>query len=382
MITNKAVKILFCDNTLWGLINFRGDVIDYFKNHGAEVVLVAPEKEDEQMRISIPTGVKYIPIRMGRTTTNPVNDMRYFFRLLKIMRRERPDFVFNYTIKPNIYGSMAARFVGSHTTAMMAGLGYTFKNDTLPARVGRQLYKLGLHFTHHLLLLNAENEATVKARNVCDKSKIILLNGGEGVNLTRFTPHDNTSDVTTFLFIGRVLWEKGYDEFSKAARMVKARHPEACFKVLGSLDPSYPKSVPVERVRADERDGIIEYAGFTNDMNSVYAQKGVVITLPSYYGEGMNRSLMEACASAKPIITTDIAGCRELVVDGRNGFIVKPKDSEALAEAMLKYIDLSADEKAEFSLNSRKHAEERFDINKVISVYADIVSGKHGGGKR
>lgn len=376
MLKNKVSKILFCDNTLWGLINFRGDVISYFKNSGAEIVLVAPEKEDEQMRISIPAGVKYIPIKMGRTTTNPFNDIRYFFRLLRIMLSERPDYVFNYTIKPNIYGTVSARIVGSHTTAMMAGLGYTFKNDTLSARIARVLYKFGLHFTHHLLLLNTENMATVKAKKLCNEDKIILLDGGEGVNLSRFVFKDNKSDVVTFLFIGRVLWDKGYDEFSKAARIVKAKCPEVRFQVLGSLDPSYPKSVPVQRVKSDERDGIIEYVGFTNDMKSVYARKGLVITLPSYYGEGMNRSLMEACASGKPIITTDIAGCRELVVDGVNGFIVKPKDEKALACAMLEYLGLPDGMKEQFSLNSRKLAEKRFDVKNVVSVYADIVGGK------
>lgn len=367
------IKVLFCDNTLWGLINFRGDVITYFKNIGCEVVLVAPEKEDEQMRTEIPEYVRYVPVKMGRTTTNPMDDLKYFYRLLRIFRKEKPDFVFNYTIKPNIYGSIAGKMCHCHTTAMMAGLGYTFKNNTLSAKIARMLYKIGLVFTDNLLLLNVDNLNTVKRKGLCKEDKIILLEGGEGVNLDKFTLKRNESVDTTFLFIGRVLWDKGYDEFSKAARIVKAKYPNVRFEVLGALDPSYPKSVPVDRIKKDEDEGIIKYIGFTNDINSVYERKGLVITLPSYYGEGMNRSLMEACASGKPIITTDIAGCRELVVDGENGYVVRTKDVETLAGAMFRYINLSDEDKRSFSLNSRRLAEDRFDINKVISVYASIV---------
>lgn len=370
---SNSIKILFCDNTLWGLINFRIDVISYFVDRGFDVVLVAPEKEDAQMRISLPEKIRYIPIEMGRTTTNPLNDVRYFFRLLKIFKKEKPDFVFNYTIKPNIYGTIAAKICKSYTVAMMAGLGYTFENDTFKTKIARMLYKIGLMFTDNLFLLNESNVATVIQNKICDKRKIILLDGGEGVDLNRFHFHDNESKSTTFLFIGRVLWDKGYDEFSKAARIVKKSRPDVKFKVLGSLDPSYPKSVPIERINQDEKSGLIEYIGFTNDMNLIYSQKGIVVTLPSYYGEGMNRSLMEACASGKPIITTCISGCKELVIDGENGFIVEPKDTNSLVKAMMMYINLSDEDKSRLSLNSRKLAEDRFDVRKVVSVYAGII---------
>lgn len=369
---SSNAKILFCDNTLWGLVNFRGDVISYFKKKGFDIVLVAPEKEDGQMRTDRPAGVRYIPVRMKRTATDPISDLEYFLQLYRIIKRESPDYVFNYTIKPNIYGSIAAKLNHCRTTAMMTGLGYIFKADTLKARFARMLYRFGLSYTDKLMLLNADNYKFVVSRHFCKEDKAILLEGGEGVNLDKFHVYDNASDSTVFLFIGRLSWDKGYGEFVQAAKEVKSKHPEAIFRMVGSLDPAYPNNVPLETVKRDERDGWVEYMGFTRDMDVVYRQKGIVVVLPSYF-EGMNRSLMEACASGKPIITTDIGGCREMVDDGGNGFLVKPRDAASLADAMLRYMRLTDEEKKRFSVNSRKLAERRFDVKKVISVYEKII---------
>ena len=211
------MKLIFCDNTLWGLVNFRGEVIRHFANQGHEVVLVAPEKEDEQMRTTIPDGVRYIPVDMGRTSMNPINDVKYFFRMLRIFRRERPDYVFTYTIKPNIYGTIAARLIGCHCTAMMAGLGFIFINDTTVTRLARSLYRFGLRFTDHLLVLNRYNQRLVEERHICTPSKVTLLEGGEGINLDHFPMTDNEDSRVTFLYIGRILWDKGYEELSQAA---------------------------------------------------------------------------------------------------------------------------------------------------------------------
>ena len=365
--------ILFCDNTLWGLVNFRGDIIRHFVEKGYRVVLSAPEKEDKQMRTTLPEGVEYEPIAMGRASTSPINDLRYAWRLHKVFRRVNPDYIFTYTIKPNVYGSLLSRLHHKKLTAMMAGMGYVFTNNNLAARFGRWLYRLGLRHADHLLLLNSENLETVCRLNLCPRSKIILLEGGEGVDLNKFTATDNQASHTTFLFIGRILWDKGYEQFSQAARLVKQHFPEAEFHLLGSLDPSYPMSVPRERIMKDQEEGIVTYRGFTSDMQSVMRQPGIVVTLPSFYGEGMNRSLMEACAAGKPIITTDIAGCRELVDNNKNGFVVPPKDTEALAKAMTDYLMLDDQQKAQLSTASRELAERRFDIRRVIEVYEKLV---------
>ncbi|MCR5313346.1 MAG: glycosyltransferase, partial [Bacteroidaceae bacterium] len=197
------MKLLFCDNTLWGLINFRGPIIRHLHSKGYDIVLVAPEKEDEQMQTSVPSGIRYIPVKMCRTSKNPFNDLKFLHRLIKIYKKEKPDYVFNYTIKPNIYGTIAARICGANTTAMMAGLGYAFTENNMSANIARRLYKFGLSFTHHLFLLNESNKSTIRKFNLCNEKKIILLTGGEGVECDKFQYKDNISEKTTFLFVGR-----------------------------------------------------------------------------------------------------------------------------------------------------------------------------------
>lgn len=367
------MKIIFSDNTLWGLINFRGDIIKHFVNRGAEVVLVAPEKEDKQMRTELPEGVRYLSVEMGRASKSPLKNIKYFFNIISIYHKERPDYIFHYTIKPNVYGTLAAHLFKIPNTAMMPGLGYVFTNNNLTARIARLLYKHSLQFTSHLFLLNRSNFELVLQKKIVSPSKIVLLEHGEGVNLERFRFFDNTSESVIFTFIGRVLWEKGYDEFSQAARIVKQKYPTIQFEVWGALDDAYPKSVSKQRVQQDEKDGVLIYKGFVSDMMKVYERKGMVVTLPSYYGEGMNRSLMEACAVGKPIITTDIAGCRELVEHGKNGYIVPVKNVNKLAEAMIKYIELSDSEKKAFSVSSRSYAEKYLDVQEICKIYDKLV---------
>lgn len=309
---------------------------------------------------------------MGRTSKNPLSNLSYFAKLYRIYKKEKPDYIFHYTIKPNIFGTISASLLHIPSTAMMAGVGYAFINETLETKIARGIYRFALHFVDHLFLLNEANREMVIKKKFCNPNKIIWLKGGEGVNLSTFPFLDNHSSTTTFLFIGRILYDKGYSEFVQAARKVKKLYPDVKFELLGSLDPSYPKNVPTEVLKKDEQEVGIVYRGFTNEMDTVYQQKGLVITLPSYT-EGLNRTLMEACSSGKPIITTNIPGCSLMVDEGRNGFLVKPKDADALADACIKYLKLSSKEKDEFSKNSRLIAEQRFSINSVIQEYDRII---------
>lgn len=372
-MTDMKKTILFCDNTLWGLVNFRGNVIKHFLAKGFNVVLVAPEKDDSQMRTSVPSGIKYVPIEMGRTTTNPFSDIKYFASLLRIYHKERPDYIFNYTIKPNIYGSIAASLLNIRSCATMAGMGYIFLNDNIPAMIGRLLYRFGLRFPNHLFVLNEGNLEKILQQKLCSPKKIILLNGGEGVDLEKFAFCDNESDKLTFLFIGRLLLDKGYHEFVETARKVKEMHPSVKFQLVGPMDPSYPNSVSEADFDRDVNSGCVEYLGFMSDMDSIYRRKGIVVTLPSY-SEGMNRALMEACASGKPIITTRIHGCSEAVDDGINGFLAEPRSTSSLIEAVLKYINLPKEERRNYSMASRKKAETLFDVNNVIKKYDKLLS--------
>ena len=363
------MKILFCNNNLAGMILFRKEVMCHFLERGCDVVVVTPDKTSDLCGDDLPDGIKLRCVKMNRTSTNPFLDMMYAVRLARIFRQERPDYIFNYTIKPNIYGSMMAKIQGIPCTCMMAGLGYAFTNNSLPSRIARVLYRIGIRNSEHLLLLNEENVRTVRSLNLCDDRKIEYLKGGEGVNLNYYTYCDNRSDVTTFLFIARLIEEKGYRDFVDAARIVKAQYPEVRFQVIGEYDLGYPRAVTEEEVTSDVKEGVLAFLGTTNDMRQYYRQPGYVICIPSYYSEGLNRSLMEGCSAGKPIITTDHPGCREMVIEGVNGFKVPTKDPKALAEAMIRYFKLTPEAKQKMSIESRKLAEQRFDVNHVIEVY-------------
>lgn len=368
----KKKKILFCDNTLWGLVNFRGAVIRHLLSKGFEIVLVAPQDETTFMKTVIPEGVRYIPVHMNRCSQNPFHDLKYFFALYKIYRDEAPDYIFHYTIKPNIYGSFAASLLRIPNTDIITGLGHALVGNSIKNRIAAALYASGLRCANSVFVLNQFIADYVKERRICRSRKVVLLKGGEGVCLDRFPMTDHTSESTIFLMVGRLLKDKGYNEYVQAAREVLQRGWKVRFQILGPLDYSYPKHITQEELDRDVSDGIIEYLGVTDHVQQYLQQKGVVIVLPSYH-EGLNRSLMEACSSGCPIITSDIPGCRETVTEGENGFLVPPRNAELLAEAMIRYLKLTPEEKNSFSLSSRKKAEKVFDMRLVIDEYLQVL---------
>ena len=369
---NYKGRLLFCDNTLWGLLNFRGDVLDYFKGQGYDIYLCAPNDEDEQMKAQVPKGFHYIPINMAKNSTNPLGDVMYFAQLFKIFMKVRPDDIFTYTIKPNIYGAVAGKLLHMKVHAMMAGMGYVFINNGIVPRLIRHYYSFALRSVRHLMVLNEGNVQYLKEHHFVEPSKIVWLKGGEGVNLEKFPYLDNSSQQTTFLFIGRILKDKGYREFVQAATLIKHKYPDVSFEVLGAFDAAYPNSIPLEEIKKNVSDGIIKYEGFTSDIVKILKRKGIVVVLPSY-SEGMSRSLMEACAVGKPIITSDIYGCKEFVDDGVNGFLVPPQNTSALTQAMERYIELPFEEKCSFSKSSRQKAEKVFDVRFVLGTYDEML---------
>jgi len=366
-------KILFCNNLLSGMLLFRKDIIQHFKEQGKTIVLVVIKSETDEKYLEELTGIKVYTIDVSRTSTHPLNDLRFFSSFWKILGKEKPDYVFNYTIKPNIYGAIACRLRGIPCTDMMAGLGYTFTNNNLSSKIARTLYRIGLACAQHLFLLNEENVQAVKRLTLCNDKKIVWLKGGEGVDLNHYQYFNNEAPQVTFLFVARLIEEKGYREFVGAAKIIHQQYPEVKFQVVGEYDLTYPKAISKEEIAKDVAEGIIEYMGVTTNMLEFYSRPSYVICIPSYYSEGLNRSLMEGCAVGKPIITTQHPGCKEMVIDGKNGYLVPKQDIVVLADAMEKYILLPAAEKNAMSLNSRQWAEEHFDVKKVIAEYEQIL---------
>lgn len=370
------MKILFSDNTLWGLMNFRGEVVRHFHERGDEVVLVAPDDRDLRMGGHLPEYVRHIPVTMRRTGHNPFSDLRYMVSLLRIYRRERPDWIFHYTIKPNIYGTLAARLLHRRSVVMVAGLGYAFSGGGLANRLARSLYSVALRLAHRVFVLNAHNRDTLLRLGMARADRVILLEGGEGVNtrLIPAVPDAPQQAETIFLMVARLLYDKGYAEFVEAARQLRNKGVKARFRILGPVDESYPNAVSRQQFEDDVREGVVEYCGFTSEPLKEMGTSGTAVVLPSYH-EGMSRSLMEAIALGRPVITTDIPGCREMVREGVNGYLVPPKDADSLAAAMERYAALSPEAKKRMGHASRALAVERFDVGHVIDVYEQIVGG-------
>ena len=362
-------KILFCDNVLWGLVNFRGSVIRHFVQQGDEVVLVAPQDDESIMKVDIPEGVRYIPVRLNRCSRNPFTDLIYCAHLYRIYRKEHPDYIFHYTIKPNVYGSIAARLAGINCTGMVAGLGYGLLGDGMLSRLLAVMYRYAFKYVSSIFVLNQFNYQYLLDHKFCTSAQLRLFKGGEGVDLNAYPyVREESGSPVVFLMVGRVLYDKGYREYVQAAKIVKQQYPDVRCQLLGMLDETYPAHVDEEELKRDVEEETIEYLASTNDVMQYLGRSGVVVVLPSYF-EGLSRSLMEACAVGRPIIATDIPGCRETVDEGKNGFLVKVKDSSSLAEGMLRYLSLSDAEKQAFSRHSRKKAEETFDVRQVIKEY-------------
>lgn len=362
-------KILFCDNVLWGLVNFRGSVIRHFVQQGDEVVLVAPQDDESIMKVDIPKGVRYIPVRLNRCSRNPFTDLMYCAHLYRIYRKEHPDYIFHYTIKPNVYGSIAARMAGINCTGMVAGLGYGLLGDGMLSRLLAVMYRYAFKYVSSIFVLNQFNYQYLLDHKFCTTAQLRLFKGGEGVDLSAYPyVREESGSPVVFLMVGRVLYDKGYREYVQAAKIVKQQYPDVRCQLLGMLDETYPAHVDEAELKRDVEEGTIEYLESTNDVMQYLGRSGVVVVLPSYF-EGLSRSLMEACAVGRPIIATDIPGCRETVDEGKNGFLVKVKDSRSLAEGMLRYLNLSDAEKQAFSKHSRKKAEETFDVRQVIKEY-------------
>lgn len=367
-------KILFCDNVLWGLVNFRGCVIRHFVQQGDEVILVAPQDAESIMKVDIPQGVRYIPVRLDRCSRNPLADLAYCVSLYRIYRRERPDYIFHYTIKPNVYGSLAARMVGISCTGMVAGLGYGLLADSMLSRLLSVMYRYAFKYVSSVFVLNQYNYQFLLDHKFCTRAQLRLFRGGEGVDLQAYPyVREQSGSPVVFLMIGRVLYDKGYREYVEAARIVHRQFPQARFQLLGMLDETYPAHVDEDELRRDVAEGVIEYLEATNDVMPYLGRSGVVVVLPSY-SEGLSRSLMEACAVGRPIITTDIPGCRETVDNGRNGFLVKARDARSLAEGMIRYLGLTDEQRQAFSRHSRRKAEETFDVRQVIKEYEQDLS--------
>lgn len=366
----KKQHIAFCANTAWSMLNFRKGVITELIKQGYQVTIIAP-KDDSFSQLK-KLGVSTQTIPLAPKSTNPFKDIKLTLELVSIYKQLKPDLIFHYTIKPNIYGSLAAKLAKTPSIAITTGLGYTFINKNITANIARLLYKIAFHFPQEIWFLNNDDLTTFLQYNLVSSSKARLLDG-EGVNTDFFSPMPvrTRDNKIVFLLIARMLWDKGVGEFVEAARIVQKKYPNAQFQLLGACGVDNPSAVSNAQIKKWKKEKVIEYLGTTSDVRSNIA-KADCIVLPSYR-EGIPRTLLEAAAMEKPIISTKTAGCKEVVQHNVTGYLCTPKNPKSLAKFCTKFIKLSSVERARMGSISRTYIIKRFDEKHIISKYTSTI---------
>lgn len=359
------------------MLNFRGPLISDLVAAGVQVHALAPDYNDELRQKIQELGANPVDFQLTRTGMNPVRDCIDMLQLATLLRRLRPDVTLGYFIKPVIYGTLAAWLARvPRRVAMIEGLGYVFtvsnnrqswRRKLLKALVS-SLYRFSLGRAHVVIFLNKDDLAEFIGERLVHKDKAVNL-GGIGVDLFDWPVAPTHVQPVTFLLAARLLREKGIVEYAEAARLVKVAHPEVRFVLLGGLDPN-PGGLSQAEVQAWVTEGLLEWPGHV--AVKPWLTQASVYVLPSYYREGLPRSTQEAMAMGRPVITTDAPGCRETVEEGVNGFLVPVRDVQALASAMLQFVqDPGLIES--MGSESRRLAETHFDVRKINARLLKIL---------
>lgn len=363
----KSKKILLLANMDITLLYFRQELIDKLLEKKYDVYVSFPKSENVQIFEN--KGCKFIDVQMERHGLNPFKDTKIIKNYLKIMKEIKPDFVLTYTIKPNVYGGIASRILKISQIANITGLGTALENKGLLQKIAILLHKIALRKVYCCFAQNEENLDFLRKHKIAE-NKLKLI-PGSGVNLEKFKLLEYpNNEVIEFLFISRIMKEKGIDQYLEMAQYIKSKYKNTKFHILGFCEQAYEN-----QIKELEKEGIIEYHG-RQDNIIPFMQRASCIIHPTYYPEGMSNVLLESCACGRPIITTNRSGCKEIIDDNKNGYIVKEKDTKDLIEKVEKFINLSNYEKNKMGLEGRKKVEKEFDRNIVINKYLDEIMNK------
>ena len=347
-------------------------LIEALIDEGHEVICIAPS--DEHAKLIQDKGIPFIPLKLlARKGTNPLSDYRLMNEIKSILKKEKIGLVLNYTIKPVIYGTLAAHALKIKVINTVTGLGYSFLSTGIVNRLVKKLYRYSLKFSSVVAFQNQDDQKLFLDNKLVEPSKTTII-PGSGINTSHFKPSQvqNSNGSTSFLFIGRLLYDKGIREFLSAASLTVKQNPTASFDIVGKLDENNPSAVSKEFLNEWTSKEYIHYHGEVNDTRP-FIEKSNVVVLPSYR-EGLPRVMLEAMAMAKPIIASNAPGCRDTVNHGKNGFMVPVKDSETLAQTMQDMVELGNDKRNEMGEFGRKMVLEKFDEQIIIEKYIKQIA--------
>ena len=355
------MNVLILANSSSGLYQFRKELLESLLKKGHQVYFCVPKGDfvaDLQQM-----GGLFIDTEISRHGTNPITDLNLLAKYLKIIRSVKPGIIFTYTIKPNIYGGIASLLCGVPYVSNITGLGTAVENEGVLQKITLALYKIGLCKSQKVFFQNQANQNFMLMHKVVKGAYSLLP--GSGVNLKRFTPLPYPADDCGihFVFIGRIMREKGIDQYLDAAEVIKQKYPLSKFHICGYCEKEYQGRLEELVAR-----NLVIWHGEVRDIREIL--KNVHCTIhPSFYPEGISNVLLESSACARPIITTNRSGCREVVEDGVNGFVVKQRNSEDLIQKIEKFLALSHEQKMQMGLAGRCKVEREFDRKNVVDAY-------------
>jgi len=359
------MRIAIVLNTSWNIYNFRMNFVRTLLAEGYEVHTVAPK--DSYTKHLQEAGCIHHEVKMDSRGANPIKDSALILELFMIYRKIRPDIILHYTIKPNVYGTLAASLLRIPVINNVCGLGTVFLKNNLVSAIAIFLYKISFRFAQKVFFQNPDDLKLFIDKKLV-RSNVVDLVPGSGIDLQKFQPVSfNRNQKFTFLLISRLITDKGVMEYIDAVKKLKASGLDARFQVLGAIDPEHKRGISTDLVDEWIESKTIEYLGTTDDVRQ-YIYKADCIVLPSYR-EGTPRTLLEAASSCKPIIATDVPGCNHVVVDNFNGLLCKLKDADDLAKKMAVMAKLNDEKLREFGQNGRTKMEAEYDESVVINKY-------------
>lgn len=359
------MKVAIIINTSWNIYNFRKGLIQFLLDRGDEVVTIAPRDEYTKKLVAI--GCEFVPMEMSGTGMNVFSDIGLFFSLKKILKEVRPSIILTYTIKPNIYGSIAAGQLNIPSICNVSGLGTVFLRKRILRMIATQLYTFSFRFNKWVFFQNDEDRDDFLFHVKMNAHKTSLL-PGSGINISEFEYSSyRQNEKTVFLMISRLIVEKGVRDYIDAIKIIKKSRIDVIFRLVGNLDSTHKRSITREELDSWIKEGLIEYQEHLPDVRKEIALANVVV-LPSYR-EGTPRTLLEGGALGRALLASDVPGCRHVVKHGENGFLFEAKNPTSLVEAIKCYLNLSDESKLKMSLESRKIVEKKFDERIVIEKY-------------
>ncbi len=363
-MSQQQKKIVISINTSWNIFNFRLNLLKYLQAKGYKIIAIAPQ--DAYSEKLIENGIIFEPITIDNKGNNPLKDLLLIKRYYSLLKKHRPDITLFYTIKPNIYGTLASGLLKIPVITNVSGLGTTFIRTNWISKIAQMLYKFSFRFADKVFFQNKDDRELFIQKQLVSSKKAGLL-PGSGVDLTKFTPTP-LPEKLHFLFIGRLLYDKGIIEFLDACKIIKQQY-DVEFSIIGKIEEEANLGISLEKLNSYKN--YINYLGTTDNIRNEI-EKASVIVLPSYR-EGTPRTLLEGGAMGRPLLATNVAGCKDLVKENYNGWLCEAKSTSDLTKTLEKAILTDREKLVEFGLNSRIFVEENYNEQFVFDLYNEAI---------